>query len=327
MRILMIGGTRFVGRAVTEAALAAGHDVTLLHRGGQADAFPEATHLHVDRDGDLSALAEGTWDATVDVCAYLPSQVRRLAAALGGRGGHHVFVSTVSVYAEPPAAGAGEDSELMPAAGDDQAEVTNETYGPLKVACEQACLDAYGPDAVALVRPTYVVGPYDTSGRYPWWVIRAARGGRMIAPAPRDAPMQLVDARDQGEWIIRLAEQHRAGAFTSAQPGITYEQMLQDTLSGTGSNAELVWIDAAWLKEHEVDGLALPLWTEGTPEYSLAMSAAAAQAAGLASRPLADTARDTLAWARDVGEETVLRPMWGLSPERESVLLDAWDAR
>lgn len=321
----MIGGTRFVGRAVTEAALAVGHDVTLLHRGGQTEAFPEATHLHVDRDGDLSALADGTWDATVDVCAYVPSQVRRLAAALGTRGGHHVFVSTVSVYAEPPAAGAGEDTDLMPPAGDE--EVTNETYGPLKVTCEQAALQAYGPDAVALVRPTYVVGPYDTSGRYPWWVIRAARDGRMVAPEPRDAPMQVVDARDQGEWIVRLAEQRRAGAFTSAQPGITFEQMLQDTLSGTGSDAELVWIEAAWLKEHEVDGLAMPLWTEGTPEYSLALSPAAAQAAGLTARPLTETARDTLAWARQVGEDSVLRPAWGLTPERESALLTEWDGR
>ncbi len=327
MRILMIGGTRFVGRAVTEAALAAGHDVTLVHRGGQSEAFPEATHLHVDRDGDLSALADGTWDATVDVCAYVPSQVRRLAAALGTRGGHHIFVSTVSVYAEPPAPGAGEDTALMPPAGDDDEEVTGDTYGPLKVTCEQAALQAYGPDAVALVRPTYVVGPYDTSGRYPWWVIRAARGGRMVAPEPRDAPMQVVDARDQGEWIVRLAEQRRSGAFTSAQPGITFEQMLQDTLSGTGSDAELVWIDADWLKEHDVDGMAMPLWTEGTPEYSLALSPAAAEAAGLTARPLTDIARDTLAWARQVGEDSVLRPAWGLTPERESALLTEWDAR
>jgi 2'-hydroxyisoflavone reductase len=326
MRILMIGGTRFVGRAVTEAALAAGHDVTLLHRGGQAESFPEATHLHVDRDGDLSALA-GTWDATVDVCAYVPSQVRRLAATLGSRGGHHVFVSTVSVYAEPPAPGAGEDTDLMPPAGADDEEVTGDTYGPLKVTCEQAALQAYGSDSVTLVRPTYVVGPYDTSGRYPWWVIRGARGGRMVAPEPRDAPMQVVDARDQGEWIVRLAEQRRPGAFTSAQPGITFEQMLQDTLRGTGSDAELVWIDAAWLKERDVDGFAMPLWTEGTPEYSLALSPAAAEAAGLTARPLTDTARDTLAWARQVGEDTVLRPAWGLTPERESALLTEWDAR
>ena len=327
MRILMIGGTRFVGRAVTEAALAAGHDVTLVHRGGQSEAFPDATHLHVDRDGDLSALADGTWDATVDMCAYVPSQVRRLAAALGSRGGHHIFVSTVSVYAEPPAPGAGEDTALMPPAGDDDDEVTGETYGPLKVTCEQAALQAYRPDAVALVRPTYVVGPYDTSGRYPWWVIRAARGGRMVAPEPRDAPMQVVDARDQGEWIVRLAEERRSGAFTSAQPGITFERMLQDTLSGTGADAELVWIDADWLKEHDVDGMAMPLWTEGTPEYSLALSPAAAEAAGLTARPLTDIARDTLAWARQVGEDSVLRPAWGLTPERESALLTEWDAR
>jgi nucleoside-diphosphate-sugar epimerase len=327
MRILMIGGTRFVGRAVTEAALAAGHDVTLLHRGGKAEDFPEATHLHADRDGELSVLADGEWDATVDVCAYVPSQVRRLAAALGNRGGHHVFVSTVSVYAEPAEPGAGDDAELLPAAGPDDEEVTGETYGPLKVTCEREAMAAYGSEHVAIVRPTYVIGPYDTSGRYPWWVLRAARGGRMIAPEPADAPMQVVDARDQGEWIVRIAEKRVTGAYTSAQPGITFAQMLEATLQGTGSDAELVWVAADWLKEQGLDGMAMPLWTEGTPEYSLALSPAAAEAVGLRARPLADTARDTLAWAREVGDDAVLRPNWGISAEREAELLSAWAAR
>src|SRR4029079_17617326 len=136
MRILVIGGTRFVGHAMAEAALASGHDVTLLHR-TQTSELPDATHLLTDRDGDLSALADGRWDATIDVCAYVPSQVRRLHEALGDRGGHHLFVSTVSVYQEPSGPDASEDAPLFDEPTDGSEEVTNETYGPLKVACER----------------------------------------------------------------------------------------------------------------------------------------------------------------------------------------------
>src|SRR4051812_29839426 len=172
MRILVIGGTRYVGRHLVEAALVAGHEVTLVHR-SPTTLFPSARHVLTDRNGDLSALADGEWDATVDVCAYLPAQVRSLATALGDRGGHHLFVSSVSVYADPPGPGGDEDSTLLPVAGDGVDEVTGTTYGPLKVACERAATAAYG-DRLAIVRPTYVVGPNDPTGRYPWWVRRMA---------------------------------------------------------------------------------------------------------------------------------------------------------
>src|SRR6476659_1435052 len=166
MRILIIGGTHFVGHAMAQAALDAGHDLTLLHR-NPTDELPGATHLLADRNGDLSLLTGQEWDATIDVCAYLPGQVRHLHDALGSRGGHHVLVSTVSVYEEPASAGATEDSPLFEPAADDVTEVTNETYGPLKVACERAATEAYGDSGLAIVRPTYVVGPRDATARYP----------------------------------------------------------------------------------------------------------------------------------------------------------------
>jgi len=216
MRLLVIGGTRFVGRHLVEAALAAGHDVTLVHRSA-TELFPSARHLLADRDADLSSLADGEWDATVDVCAYLPAQVRSLAAALGGRGGHHVLVSSVSVYAAPPGPGGDEGSALLPVAGDDVDEVTETTYGPLKVACERAASAIYG-DRLAVVRPTYVVGPNDPTGRYPWWVRRMVRGGEVLAPGAPDDPAQVVDVRDLADFQLGLATGQTAGVFNAVRP-------------------------------------------------------------------------------------------------------------
>ena len=322
MRILIIGGTRFVGHAMAEAALDAGHDVSLLHRHETAE-LPGATHLLADRDGDLSVLDGLSFDATIDVCAYVPGQVRRLHAALGDRGGHHLFISTVSVYREPDGPGAGEDSPLFPAAPEDATEVTNETYGPLKVTCENVATELYGESGLAIIRPTYVVGPRDLTARYPWWPLRAARGGPMIAPGPAGAPMQCIDARDMGVWTVRLAEGRVSGTFTAARPATTFGELLDETLAAIDSDARLVPVDGDWLVEQGVDGLQLPLWTEGGAEWSLAMASDRAEAAGLTHRPFSETVCDTLAWAR-ANPDQATNDQWGLAPEREQQLLDAW---
>jgi 2'-hydroxyisoflavone reductase len=324
MRILIIGGTRFVGHAMAEAALAAGHDVSLLHRNATEE-LPGATHLLADRDGDLSVLDGLSFDATIDVCAYVPGQVRSLHGALGDRGGHHVFISTVSVYQEPQGPRAGEDSPLFAPAPEDATEVTNETYGPLKVTCENVATELYAAGDLAIVRPTYVVGPRDMTARYPWWVLRAARGGNMIAPGPADAPMQYIDARDMGAWTVRLAEGRVSGTFTAAHPHTTYGALLDETLAAVDSDARLVPVDGDWLVEQGVDGLQLPLWTEGGVEWSLAMGTERAQEAGLTYRPFAETVGDTLAWARANPEQSS-NERWGLPAERERELLDAWQS-
>lgn len=330
MRLLVIGGTRFVGKAVATAALADGHDVTLLHRGHSGpDLFPEARHLIADRDADLSALASGEWDATVDVCAYLPRQVTALAAAVGGRGGHHVLVSTVSVYADPPAPDADEDAVLLEAPGPEVDTVTNETYGPLKVACEAAARSAYG-DRMAVVRPTLVVGPDDYTGRFPWWVDRLARGGEeVLAPGPQDQPIQVVDARDLAAFVVGLAGSGTAGTFNAARPWLRWSELLAATAGLAPTGTELVWVDGHWLVGQGVTGADLPFWTEGGHEWALAVSADRAAAAGLEHRPLADTVRDTFAWvaSRNEAGQSVLVDGVGLTAERESRLLDAWHRR
>jgi 2'-hydroxyisoflavone reductase len=322
MRILIIGGTHFVGHGMAQAALDAGHDVTLLHR-NPTDELPDATHLHADRDADLSVLGDQQWDATIDVCAYLPGQVRHLHQALGDRGGHHVFISTVSVYDEPATVGADEDSPLLPEAGADVDQVTNETYGPLKVACESAAREAYGETGLAIVRPTYVVGPRDVTARYPYWVLRAARGGSILAPGPAEAPMQCIDARDMGAWTVRLAEGRVSGAFTAARPATTFAAMVEETVAAIGVDADLVHVDGDWLVEQGVDGAQLPLWSEGSPELVLAMGTSRAEETGLTHRPFAEVVRDTLAWARAHPDQAT-NDRVGLAPEREQELLAAW---
>ncbi len=329
MRILFAGGTRFVGRAMVEAAVARGHDVTVLHRGQTNDpALDAVEHLLADRNGDLSVLAGREFDATVDVCGYVPRQVRTLAEALDGRGGHHVFVSSVSAYDEPDAPSYDEDSALLRLDDPTTEEVTGETYGGLKVLCEEAAAEAYGSDGLAIVRPTYVVGPHDYTGRFTWWVRRIAAGGEVLAPGPQDAPMQVIDARDQGDFTIRLCEERTPGPFTSAspQPPFGFGDLLDATVAAVGpAGTRLTWVDPEWYAAQGGTGQTAPLWTEGGAENVLAGSVERATAAGLTVRPLGETIADTWAWLQEAQPDPA--PDWGTSPEREAELLAAWAAR
>ncbi len=318
MRLLVIGGTRFVGRHLVEAALASGHDVTLVHR-SSTPLFPSARHLLADRNHDLSALSDGEWDATLDMCAYLPAQVRSLAEALGDRGGHHVLVSSVSAYADLPGPDADEDGPVLPAAGDDVDQITETTYGPLKVACERAATTAYG-DRLAIVRPTYVVGPDDPTGRYPWWVRRMSRGGEVLAPGPPDAPAQVVDVRDLADFQLGLATGQVAGVFNAARPAVPWSELLEATARVAPDGTTLTWVDGGWLTEQGVTGADLPLWSEGVVEWQSAVSPARAEAAGLRHRPLSETVQDTAAWATD----DALVDGVGLTAAREAELLESW---
>ena len=218
MRILMIGGTRFVGRHIVDAAIAAGHDVTVFHRGQTGpELFPQVERRTGDRNGDLSELAEGSWDATVDTCAYVPRQVHSLADALGDRAGRYLLISSVSAYATPESPGFTEDAALLELDDPTTEEVTGETYGGLKVLCERAAVKRFGSGTV-IVRPTYVVGPDDYTWRFPWWVQRLARGGEVLAPGPADAPAQLIDARDMATWAVGLLERGESGAYHAVSP-------------------------------------------------------------------------------------------------------------
>lgn len=335
MRTLIIGGTAFVGRHITQAALAAGHDVTLFNRGRTgADLFPQATNLVGDRDRDLSALADGEWDATIDVCAYLPRQVRELAAALrgpggqDGRGGHHVFISSTSAYRTPVAPGF---TEGAPLAGlDDPAteEITDQTYGGLKVACERTATELYGPDATTIVRPTYVIGPYDRSYRFTWWVERIAAGGTVLAPGDPAAPIQVIDARDLATWIVTLAAQPVTGVFhaVSPKPPFGFGELLSEIRAAVAPpGTELSWASTEFLLAEGETGVSLPLWPGDDSESDInAADPAAATAAGLKPRSVRQSAADV--HAAELAAPTPIRPGTGISRDREADLLARWAA-
>lgn len=322
MRILIIGGTRFVGRHITEAALTAGHEVSLMHRGKTGPGlFPEAEHLLADRDADLSILRDRQWDATIDVSAYRPSQVAHLADALST--GQYVFVSTASVYV-PEAPNFTEDAPLAEIDGPVPEEVTGETYGALKVLCERASTDAFGPGTL-IVRPTYVIGPYDYTGRFTYWVNRIARGGEVLAPGNPDDPIQVIDGRDMASWIIAMIEKTGSGTFhaVSPAPPFSFGDMLEAIVAEVGPpGTTLTWVGQDFLTAEGEDSRSLPLWPMGEDGISInTANPAAAYAAGLSPRPLGQSVRET----RDA--EASFSTSTTITPEREADLLSRWRAR
>jgi 2'-hydroxyisoflavone reductase len=333
MRILIIGGTRFVGRHLTQAAIDGGHDVTLLHRGQTgADLFPQASHVITDRNADLAAvpeLAAGRWDATIDVSAYLPRQVTAVADALGDRAGRYVFISSVSVYQAPVAPGYTEDAPLIELADPATEEVTGETYGGLKVLCERAAVERFGPAGTTIVRPTYVIGPHDYSYRFTWWVERIARGGEVLAPGDPADPIQLIDARDMATWTIGLAQRSVSGAFhaVSPAPPFGFGAMLETIASVVAPpGTTLTWVGSDFLTDAGVSEEALPLWPGDGPDHDInAASPAAAFATGLAPRPLTASVADI--HASEATDPVPPRAGTGLPAGQEADLLARWKAR
>ncbi len=338
MKLLILGGTRFLGRHLADQALAAGHAVTLLHRGHSGAAlFPQAEHRIGDRNGDLAVLAGGTWDAVIDTSAYVPRHVRRMAEVLAGRVGHYQLVSTISVYAEFAAAGTAEDAPRAVLADPATEQVTGETYGGLKALCEDAAFAAEAAfgGRVLVNRPGLLVGPFDPTGRFSWWVQRLQQGGTVLAPGDPATPVQFIDARDAAAWMLRQAEAGTSGATATAnltgplQP-LTMGGLLDTavaTLAPAGTT--LQWVDEAWLLAQGVQPWSdLPVWLPRAQAGLHAVSLARAMATGLACRPLADTLRDTAAWLAGHALTTAApggppRPAVGLTPEREGELLRA----
>lgn len=335
MKLLVLGGTKFVGRHVVEAALARGDEVTIFNRGlHNAELYPEVEKLRGDRDGGLEVLRGRRWDAVVDTSGYVPRVVRASAEMLSDSVDFYVFVSSMSVYADFSRPN-DEDSPTGKLEDETVEEVTGETYGPLKALCERAAEDAL-PGRVLNVRAGVIVGPYDPTGRFPYWVERVARGGEVLAPAPRERQIQFVDARDLSAWMLRMIDAHRAGVFNAAGPEhFTMGGLLEACREACDSDARVTWVGEQFLVDNGVEPWGnLPLWLPESAEqhrYFLAENCARAYAAGLTFRPVADTARDTLAWLRagspgmDADAPNSVRAHT-LTPERERELLEAWHA-
>ncbi|MPZ25454.1 MAG: NAD-dependent epimerase/dehydratase family protein [Micromonosporaceae bacterium] len=333
MRLLILGGTQFLGRAVARLAHAAGHDVTCLARGQGGEPVPEVRFVAADRDapGWLSGLDGERFDAAVDVTRR-PSHARRAAQALAGRVGHWGYVSSVSVYADLATPGqlAGTAPLLPPAPPevDDPTGEHLEHYGGCKVSCEQAVRDTFGDDRSFICRAGLIVGPEDPSGRFTYWVDRLARGGRVLAPGNPQDPVQLVDVRDLASWLVRAAEQGLTGTYDATSAPMPRGRCLAEVAAGVRSEATLTWTDQAFLQAQEVrpwsGERSVPLWVP-LPEYAgfLAHDVGPALAAGLTIRPLTETAAATLDW---LTSDHGAAPLTGLTSAEEAELLRRWDA-
>ncbi len=321
MKILVLGGTQFVGRALAERALANDNEVTLFHRGRtNPGLFPEAEHVLGDRDGELGLLAGRSWDVCIDVSGYLPRLVGDAARALEASVGRYVYVSTISVYADLSVP-RDESGPLATIDDETTEEITGGSYGALKALGERAVTDVYGERA-AIVRPGFIIGPHDHTGRFPWWAHRAARGGEMVVPASLARAFQAIDARDLAEFLLIRARSPLTGVFnaTGPVPAVTMLDLVEAAASARDADLNVEVIDDAFLTAQGIEN-ELPLWADDPNWVAWAqIDVSKAIGAGLTFRSIEDTVAATLA-----DTETV--PGVGLEPEREAEILAAWHGR
>ena len=320
MKLLLLGGPRFLGRAIADAAVAAGHELAFFNRGQtNPELYPEVEKLRGDRTGDLGLLEGREWDAVIDTSGYIPGVVRRSAEALA-RSARYCFVSSISVYADFSVP-VDEESPLAQLGEHPADEITNESYGPLKALCEEAVRETFGGRAL-VVRPGLIVGPHDPTGRFTYWPHRFARGGEVLAPAPPDRPTQFVDVRDLAAWIVDLCQRDVGGTFNATHPGFAWSELLETCRAVAETDSTITWVSDEFLLEHAVgEWMELPLWI-ADPALAAAdrVEVRRALGEGLGFRPLADTVRGAL----DAASTTDAA---GLTSEREAELLAAWHAR
>jgi nucleoside-diphosphate-sugar epimerase len=325
MKLLMLGGTEFVGRAVTEDALARGWDVTVFHR-GRHEAPQGAVSLHGDRttDDGLKTLADGTWDAVVDTWSGAPSAVRYAARLLEGRAGRYVYISSRSVYRFPTPLGLSEEADVVDGSPDDG----DVDYAEAKRGGELAALGVFGEKAL-LVRAGLILGPYENIGRLPWWLTRIAQGGPVLAPGPRDAGLQYIDVRDLATWTLDAIEQGLDGPYNVVSPPghTTMGGLLEACIEATGSDADLVWTAPEAILDAGIEPwMDLPVWLPPGEAYDTMHRANVQKAvgAGLRCMPVQKTVTDTWEWLQSIGGRAPQRPdrpVVGLDAETEAMVL------
>mgnify|MGYP006145057163 CR=1 FL=1 len=338
LNILILGGTGFTGPFQVEYALKRGHKVTLFNRGKRpSPEWPSAVEqLHGDRNtGDLAALKGRKWDVCIDNPTSLPYWVRDAGKVLAGNVGHYLFISTISVYADGSKHGIDEDSALAQYSGKDAMAETWESmranmelYGQLKALSEAEAHKQFGKN-VTIVRPGYIVGPRDETDRFTYWPHRVAQGGEILVPGEGSDPIQIIDGRDLGEWMIRLAENGTTGVFNACGPDytLTMDAAVHGCHAVTGGPASFTHVPPEFIEKNEV---ALPIWVPraGSPYSGYGtVSNVRAIAAGLSFRPLATTVADLLAWYRGLPEARQAEVRAGISRESEAELLKAWHAQ
>jgi 2'-hydroxyisoflavone reductase len=333
LNILFLGGTGFIGPHQVEYAIARGHQVTLFNRGKRnPQLFPDLDRRQGDREtNDYASLAGGTWDAVIDNSAHKPRWIAQAAAALRGRVGQYLFISSTGVYFPYAKEGIDEDGALATTDDPEPPAITGDNFGGLKVLCEQETLRQF-PGRGTVIRPHLIVGPGDGSDRFTYWPDRIARGGEVLAPGHPDDPVQWIDARDLAAFCVHALEQGQVGVFNAAGPyarcGVA--ELLHGIRATVSNEISFTWADRVFLAEHGIGGwMDLTVWIppEGGYTGMCAIDSRKAVAAGLAFRPLADTARDTLAWWQQQDDARREKRRAGLSADREREILAAWHAR
>ncbi len=338
LRILILGGTGFLGPAQVEYALARGHTVTLFNRGRtNPDLFPGVERLVGDRDEnepDYSALEGREWDAVLDNSANVASWVMDAAPLLRDRVGRYLFVSSISAHTDNSIVGQGEDGPVFTQEDYDEAIASEAgpgaAFGPNKAQAERETFKAFGERGI-VVRPGLIVGPRDNSDRFTYWPVRIDRGGEVLAPGDGKDLTQIIDVRDLSEFMIHLLEEEASGTFVATGPELplTMAGMLYGIRAVTSTPVSITWVSGEFLREHEVRGWTeMPAWVDPSPEMAgfSAYDVSKAVGAGLAFRPLAETARDTLDWWKSKPEEERTMRM-GIAPEKEAEVLRAWHDR
>lgn len=327
MRVLILGGTKFLGRHLVNAAVARSHQVTLFNRGQtNPDLFPDLETLVGDRDGDLEALRGRRWDVAIDTSGRLPRVVKASARLLAEAVEHYSFVSSVSVYSPRFARGIQENAPVANLTDETSEDVVAD-YAALKVRCEREVTAAMSGRALN-IRSGLIIGPYDDTGRFAYWPWRVSLGGEVLVPGHPDRPVQFIHARDLSDWIIKMAEERRTGTLNATGPEqpLTMAEFLEACREVTGSDARFSWVAEDFLLEREVVAFTeLPLWLRKVSEGMLAVDIEKALAAGLTFRPLATSIRETLAWLEtltgDINEHAprlyAFGDKAGLRPQRE----------
>jgi 2'-hydroxyisoflavone reductase len=338
MKLLILGGTQFVGLHITQSAIARGHEVTLFNRGSK-NPFPNLETIIGDRDpkiGDgLTGLeaavkAGRTWDAVIDVNGYVPRIVRASSELLESAVKRYVFISSVSVYANLSQPSADENATLIELEDKTTENLEGLNYGGLKVLCERVIEELFSSRST-VIRPGLVVGPDDHTDRFTYWPVRVAKGGEIIAPDVPDAPVQFIDARDLADFTLHASESNTGGTFHATGPTMTMKTMLETCKTVTSEDANIHYLEGKFLLEHNVNPWmgpeSLPLWVGNDPDEAgfLQINVNKALEAGLKIRPLEQTVRDTLEWANNRGSDHEWKS--GLTAAREKQLLEAYQQK
>jgi len=326
MKILILGGTIFLGKQLVNSALSRGHEVTLFNRGKHnPEWFPEIEKLKGDRENDFESLKGIKFDAVIDTCGYVPRIVKISAEFLRDNVKHYTFISSISVYKDFSEMGMNESSEAGKLEDESVEEITGDTYGPLKYLCEKAVEEIYKENAL-IIRPGLIVGENDPSDRFTYWIHRINEGGKVLVPAPKENNIQFIDVKDLADWTIKMVEEKKSGTYNATGPeyNLSFEKMIEESKKVSGSDAEIEWVDEKFLVDENVGAyVELPLWLPGEMSGGNKVDVSKAVLNGLKFRPLDETLQDTLEFDK-TRQSYIFRA--GLTSDKETALLKKWES-